>query len=357
MYQNKAMATSLDALEALLQFREGVAPMKSHSPTKSCSIQHAMHVPNPLDPKQPHIIEGDTPTSIAVSRPLAFGSGSKSAFTPKSQAMDVLVVSSVPNPLATPVVEKMAFQHNAQARISAFKPLPTLSSTQGKVVTHGFSVTSPAVAPVLTGSDARPASHALMAEVRTDKIVEALKSKPQRGKKRQNLNDFERQELTRTRNREHAKSTRLKKKQRLEELVEMEKKYLLLKEKESLDTRRREHIVQFVEAVGNGTDHKAKESPHSSKIIEIASQVILKPQFCVTDSVALTAANSGMVKVSAYGTDVESGKPKTLSAVICADFVPKSADISGVSIYWSSSKNTSSSVSIFPSVSVLSFES
>jgi hypothetical protein len=44
--------------------------------------------------------------------------------------------------------------------------------------------------------------------VRTDKIQDALNSRPQRGKKRCNLNDEERLELTRTRNREHAKCTR-----------------------------------------------------------------------------------------------------------------------------------------------------
>jgi ABC-type phosphate/phosphonate transport system substrate-binding protein len=44
--------------------------------------------------------------------------------------------------------------------------------------------------------------------VRKEKIIEALKSENQRGKKRQDLNDMERLELTRTRNREHAKSTR-----------------------------------------------------------------------------------------------------------------------------------------------------
>jgi hypothetical protein len=44
--------------------------------------------------------------------------------------------------------------------------------------------------------------------IHSEKIEAALKSKPQRGKKRENLNASERLELTRTRNREHAKSTR-----------------------------------------------------------------------------------------------------------------------------------------------------
>lgn len=46
------------------------------------------------------------------------------------------------------------------------------------------------------------------AEIRSEKVEEALKSKPQRGRKRDDLNDMERLELTRTRNREHARSTR-----------------------------------------------------------------------------------------------------------------------------------------------------
>jgi hypothetical protein len=45
-------------------------------------------------------------------------------------------------------------------------------------------------------------------QIRKEIIAAALLSKPQRGRKRDNLNVLERMELTRTRNREHAKSTR-----------------------------------------------------------------------------------------------------------------------------------------------------
>jgi hypothetical protein len=44
--------------------------------------------------------------------------------------------------------------------------------------------------------------------IRSAEIEAALRSKPQRGRKRDNLSALERLELTRTRNREHAKSTR-----------------------------------------------------------------------------------------------------------------------------------------------------
>lgn len=46
------------------------------------------------------------------------------------------------------------------------------------------------------------------AAVRPEKVEAALRSKPQRGKRREDLSETERMELTRTRNREHAKSTR-----------------------------------------------------------------------------------------------------------------------------------------------------
>ena len=45
--------------------------------------------------------------------------------------------------------------------------------------------------------------------VRRDEVEAALNSKPQRGRKRENLSDMERLELTRTRNREHARATSL----------------------------------------------------------------------------------------------------------------------------------------------------
>lgn len=44
--------------------------------------------------------------------------------------------------------------------------------------------------------------------IRSEEVEAALRSKPQRGKKRNNLSVLERLELTRTRNREHAKCTR-----------------------------------------------------------------------------------------------------------------------------------------------------
>jgi hypothetical protein len=189
-------------------------------------------------------------------------------------------------------------------------------------------------------------------EVRSEKIRDALNSKPQRGKKRQNLNNLERQELTRTRNREHAKSTRMKKKARLQELMEVEQKYFVLKQKEELDLSRRQRLTDFVDSAGR-TEHNIS----ASRLTQLASKEIKKPEFSLAGSIALTSENSAMVRVSARGTDLESGEPKSLCGVILAEFTPRTADVCAVSLFWTSPTSASPSGSMFPpSVSLLSFE-
>lgn len=79
------------------------------------------------------------------------------------------------------------------------------------------------------------------------KIKEALQSRPQRGKKRDNLSLPERLELTRTRNREHAKSTRIRKKARHQELCDRETEWKKYQMKEILDVARRRSVVEFVD--------------------------------------------------------------------------------------------------------------
>jgi len=84
--------------------------------------------------------------------------------------------------------------------------------------------------------------------IRKSEIEAALKSKPQRGRKRENLSGLERQELTRTRNREHAKTTRIRKKARYEELVACEKKYLDLLKTQEFEAARKGSILNFLAA-------------------------------------------------------------------------------------------------------------
>ena len=137
----------------------------------------------------------------------------------------------------------------------------------------------------------------------------------------------------------------MKKKARFGRLLDIEKKYMLFKEKELLCVRKRARLVDFVEQC------KANRCLHSSRLHELASREIRNSEFSVVDSVALTAANSGTVKVSAYGSDVDSASPKTLPGVICVDFAPGSTDICDVSLYWSHT----SSVSSFPTPVSMSY--
>ncbi|KAL7553988.1 hypothetical protein ACHAWF_018312 [Thalassiosira exigua] len=287
------MATSLDALEALLQFREGRPAKRPRA-----RVHLAVPVPNPLDPTVPHLIEGDC--------------------APARRARSVLAPLPAAGPVANPVATTVP------------NPLSARPATSG--VAHGFGMAG---------------------EVRTNKIKDALQSKPQRGKKRDNLNDRERLELTRTRNREHARCTRMKKKARLEHLVDVEKKYARLRATEARNDLRRRNLEDLVEnSAENGN------SP-SSTLQRLASQVISKPEFSLAGRVALSE-DSGMVRVSVRGNDLDSGEVQTLSGVVSAEFSPGAADVSTASVYWSSPGSNAQNASragIAPSVSVLSFSS
>jgi hypothetical protein len=195
IHQIPKMATSVDALEALLQFREGVSNSKFNHLPQSI-YRPGLPVPNPLDPTQPHLIEGDAQHTAADRRPV-FGGGVKSTFSLLILTPDAV---TVPDPLAMPATEKKASRHPSPS-YSAIERLTTVAS-QNWIDDGGFAVgdTGP-LRPIAIDS-------AFKVDVRTEKNRDALNSKPQRGKKRQNLNQLERQELTRTRNREHAKSIR-----------------------------------------------------------------------------------------------------------------------------------------------------
>jgi hypothetical protein len=82
--------------------------------------------------------------------------------------------------------------------------------------------------------------------VRRQEIEAALRSKPQRGRKRDNLSEVERLELTRTRNREHAKSTRNRKKTRYQELLDNEQKLDGYLKTEELNNKRRSCVLDFL---------------------------------------------------------------------------------------------------------------
>ena len=157
---------------------------------------------------------------------------------------------------------------------------------------------------------------------------------------------------------------RMKKKARFQALSEIEAKYNVIKERESLDLRRRQHLIEFIENASAAGE--TSKCVHASKLVKLASQVLLKPEFSVTNMTTsvCTSDDTALVKVSTRGTTVDlESTQKTLSGVISVNFIPASVDISDVSLYWQSSlpesiisSTTGSTNSLQPSVSVLSFD-
>ena len=132
----------------------------------------------------------------------------------------------------------------------------------------------------------------------------------------------------------HMPSCSCKKKARHDNLVDIEKKYQLLQEKEKLQARRKQSVVDFVKQ----RDGDAMRCIHSSRLHELASQDILNPEFSVTGgtaAVAVTAADSGSVKVTVHGSELDSSAAMMLTGVICVDFVQESSDIRDISLFWS----------------------
>lgn len=190
------MATSFDALEALLQFHEGVFTADG---MRSSKRHLAIPVPNPLDPAQPHLIEGDAPNLVTHHQ-------SSEIVETKNDisSMSTSAVTNVPNPL-TPSADRT--QARETAPVSAVASFESLCGNYefGNVRSPVHSPTAPSITTSCAASMLALGEHY---HDRSDKLLDALNSMPQRGKKRQNLDEFERQELTRIRNREHAKSTR-----------------------------------------------------------------------------------------------------------------------------------------------------
>ena len=89
---------------------------------------------------------------------------------------------------------------------ASFRQPPVLSAAELQLASNSAAVAAAATA---VGGDLLSERHSQnLSDIRTEKVQEALKSGHQRGRKRCDLNEQERLELTRTRNREHARSTR-----------------------------------------------------------------------------------------------------------------------------------------------------
>lgn len=206
-------------------------------------------VPNPLAPHP--TTAAPTPIMPAPSIPYTTGGFTHDQLNAlrvaAANAANYAAVATA-NPLAQlNMMQQAAMRQgmtNMQNHPSAVQQ-PPQAPAQQHLVGGSAGNPAPSQAPSGTDSHQRERSDSL---IRRDQVEAALRSKPQRGRKREDLNELERLELTRTRNREHAKSTRIRKKARYQELLDIEKKHEAYQNQISLESKRRAAIVQFLHA-------------------------------------------------------------------------------------------------------------
>ena len=331
--------SSLEALEALLTFRNGITSWSSPS------VHPEIPVPNPLNPLLPHVIEGESTPRNHTKRFLTRAQQSivLNRMHPPSHA------SSVPNPLELLTASSSFAEPSASAALS-----------HNRDCSQKFSDHNSDTLPCASDDATKPPGTATSdAPFRTDKIQDALKSRPQRGKKRRNLNEQERLELTRTRNREHAKCTRMKKKARHTELLEIEQMYLILKAQQELKSSRTSCLIEIIEGVSNAQgEQEIKACPQTCRLRHLVCEKLHHAQISILgnapyEEVALSA-NSATVKVLVSGTDHTSGEWSSITAFCSVDFEATSSKATSISLHLVTPEGCQGKM--FPSVSTLSFE-
>jgi len=317
------MAT-LDALQGLLRFKsQAVARDES-------LLRHPeLPVPNPLQPVNYHVIQSDDNGLTASKSRQVYFQRLAAAATKRCPRGASHVIAAGDTPSATPRTEPVP-----NPLLKAVTPLmrPLVSAAQ-----HASELE-------LDGSCCSNSRG-----IDSGKIQVALQSKPQRGKKRKDLTEEERLELTRQRNREHARSTRQKKKARLDELEEIETRYLSLKRRETLNNHRRRHIVEFVENVNVKADQKCRLAV---KLIRLVERQLSNPELAVLGEIALSSGDVAMAHVSARGN--VANESKTMTGVVSASFRPGATELQDLSICLTDlpiSDSSSNAGALFPSVS------
>jgi hypothetical protein len=231
---------SLAVLDALLKLtgsesKGSDSSSRSHPPPQICTTQNETFNPfqrafpgflPPLSPATTTSLLGTSGLSI---HPNLLGTAAMAAgmilpSTPSNQhqlfsSSQLAAAVSLLSPSSSYVGGR---QHQKAPVLSNINNTPSTPDASGEGVSLGNVVSSASnvsgVPPILSSPAAATAANALKETdnrkddattgVRQEKVVAALKSKPQRGKRREDLSEKERVELTRTRNREHAKSTR-----------------------------------------------------------------------------------------------------------------------------------------------------
>ena len=196
----KPDSDSLMALQALLKIRSHSAVEAEETVSRSNTTMK--HVPPSGKTKKP---TENRKSSVPLAKQQALDGQPLSHVTPPFGAMSP---RSALSPSFTLNYDMQNSMH-LQAGLPIYSPVAT--EPIAPVAVPSSVMTLPAQVSVKVTQDKRKKATedtAAAEAIRLGEIEAALKSKPQRGRKRDNLSALERLELTRTRNREHAKSTR-----------------------------------------------------------------------------------------------------------------------------------------------------
>jgi len=153
------------------------------------------------------------------------------------------LLSSLPSNRASNPIEKLLLQRNRSLPEKKVSFIP-VSEDHSKI-----SEIRNLVANAAAGIDEPQGT--LSRRPSDEKVKAALRSQPQRGRKRLNLSTEERVELTKTRNREHARNTRMRKKARYTDLLKCERQLESFVRAHELESDRLQCLKHFISAREN----------------------------------------------------------------------------------------------------------
>ena len=231
---DRPAATEYKALEALLQIRSNTSPSGSPNQNQSGSRVPAETANSDGSPNATQAAAAAavvaastnanisnflrmsaTPASILQQAHLSLASGQLAAAAASMQQSPSPINGGFGGrSLLGAVLQNHSYGSNSTgAFLSSLAQAPSMGTGMG--VSQGSAATPifPAAPNVGNSASAGTKKNGSKTpteseNIRKNEVEAALRSKPQRGRKRENLNAEERLELTRTRNREHAKSTR-----------------------------------------------------------------------------------------------------------------------------------------------------
>ena len=209
--------TEYSALQALMQIRTNSADgaitgepggnpsIGNAAPATANGGGQAVNV-NPTNAEIAKLVRINTnPAAILQQAQLAYNPAQLAAIRAAAAARGGLILQQFPaNGLRSPFQAATALAAATVATEPNVSQSPALSSLRlGAALPQGGTINH-----TVPGLAQNEEAEGTDKKIRIGEVEAALRSKPQRGRKRENLNAEERLELTRTRNREHAKSTR-----------------------------------------------------------------------------------------------------------------------------------------------------